>query len=424
MKKFSLILGLALFAFSRSLASAGTVTIQNEFLRIDYDDKADSFSVTPVSSGGAPIAAAIKDMSLGTYGPGPATCTSIQDAVFGTGQAIQFGDPMGESAEIELFPGIPFGILKTAWVFNGSKEDTGNHVLHVIERVPVATFFPDLNTSAARLVIRGTGGLHDAQEYATQTPTWMESLWDKFMRRSYHQPGGSYEWLTIADPKTGAGIVAGFLSQNRATGVLKPMFDANGLFVQARNEFGQLQVALGEPVGTETFAFGCFSDVRFGLEKYADVVAKTDKIKLPPQPAGYCTWYAEQHGGSSDEKSLDDLSDFIAKNLQPFGMNFVQIDDGWQLGDSHGNGPNKNFTDSNPKGPYPSGMKATADKIKSDDLTPGLWFIPFGGTFDDPWFADKQDLFMKAKDGKPFLPRHDQSRRARLPQRHRQQHRP
>src|SRR6201999_4534019 len=34
--------------------------------------------------------------------------------------------------------------------------------------------------------------------------------------------------------------------------------------------------------------------------------------------------------------------------------------------------------------------------------TPGLWFMRFAGTFDDPWFASRQDLFAKHADGKPY----------------------
>ena len=59
----------------------------------------------------------------------------------------------------------------------------------------------------------------------------------------------------------------------------------------------------------------------------------------------------------------------------------------------------RNFYDVNES--YASGMKATADKIKSASLVAGIWFKPFSGTSGDPWFADKQDLFA-TMDGKPY----------------------
>jgi hypothetical protein len=44
-------------------------------------------------------------------------------------------------------------------------------------------------------------------------------------------------------------------------------------------------------------------------------------------------------------------------------------------------------------------MKATADFIKADGLVPGIWFLPFSGSFTEPYFADKQDLFYKVGKG-------------------------
>ena len=116
----------------------------------------------------------------------------------------------------------------------------------------------------------------------------------------------------------------------------------------------------GQTVTTETLAIGYFDDVRLGLEAWANEVAIGRETHLPPEPAGFTTWYMEKNGGAADEKSLATLADFITKNLKPFGMDFVQIDDRWQSGKYTGNGPDKNFTAANPTGPYPSGMKAAA----------------------------------------------------------------
>jgi hypothetical protein len=47
-------------------------------------------------------------------------------------------------------------------------------------------------------------------------------------------------------------------------------------------------------------------------------------------------------------------------------------------------------------------MKAAAENIAKFDLVPGLWFIPFAGNYKDPFFKDRQDLFVKTTDGKPY----------------------
>jgi hypothetical protein len=99
---------------------------------------------------------------------------------------------------------------------------------------------------------------------------------------------------------------------------------------------------------------------------------------------------------------LPKLVEFAARELKPFGFDFIQLDDGWQAGESHFSGPRKQFLNVN-KGAFPSGMKAAADGIQAAGLTPGIWFIPFAGDSQDPYFAPHHDWFIKRKrDGKPF----------------------
>ena len=117
-------------------------------------------------------------------------------------------------------------------------------------------------------------------------------------------------------------------------------------------------------------------------------------------PTGYCTFYSEKHGGASDEKHVVELAEFAAKNLKPYGFEFLQIDGDWQLGVGS-NGPPKNFLQTNPK-LFPHGMKAAADAIRRLGLTPGIWFMPFAGTYNDPCFAGHADWFVKRGDGKPY----------------------
>ena len=92
----------------------------------------------------------------------------------------------------------------------------------------------------------------------------------------------------------------------------------------------------------ETFAVGYFDDARArpgSLGRCRGQSAIT--IKLPPQPVGYCTWY---HAGAWNEKAIVKQTEIAAKELKPFGFNFMQIDDGWQDGLPKPTAPRKNFT--------------------------------------------------------------------------------
>jgi len=133
-------------------------------------------------------------------------------------------------------------------------------------------------------------------------------------------------------------------------------------------------------------------------------VARWYAIHLPPQPDGYCTWYSRPHGGCSNDRFVRELADFCAKRLAPYGFRFIQIDDGWQDGRSR-NGPRKVFCRHRPNGPFPDGMKPVADHLRGLGLVAGLWFMPFAGTHDDPFFADKQDWFVHTPQGAPYVSR-------------------
>jgi hypothetical protein len=384
--------GVLALALLSPVLRAATLSIENSTLRVTCDDATDTFSVARISDGKVFARAA-----LNLLNPVKAVTRQI-DADSATAVCEENVIDLSDSSGKDLLLGLDSRDLFTirATIKNGANSE------EIINQVPLVTFAPDITQPDAKLAIRGTGGLHAAREYAPRTHPWLHAIWDKISRNHYHPLGGSYEWLAVADPQTRAGIVAGFLTQNRATGVLVPKFDGDKLSVEARSEFGQLHLAPGQTVQTETLTLGYFDDVRLGLEGYAKQLALWHQVHLPPQPAGCTTWYMEKNGGAGDEQSLGTLSDFMAKNLKPYGMSFLQIDDRWQAGQDTGNGPDKNFTASNPRGPYPSGMKATADKIRADGLTAGLWFLPFSGDYKDSWFADKQAFFVKTKDGKPY----------------------
>ncbi len=214
---------------------------------------------------------------------------------------------------------------------------------------------------------------------------------------AHARPLGSYAHIAVVEPSSRRGTVLAWLTHDRASGLLFLKREGDKLFVEPRLDFGNLRLEPRQSLTLETLLHGHFDDARLGLEAYADAVAAHYKIKLRPQPTVYCSWY---HAGSSNERQLARNAEFAARHLAPFGFSVVQIDDGWQAGQK-GNGPKKNFTTHNPTGPYRSGMKKTADHVRSLGLVPGLWFMPFAGNAADPFFADKQHLFA-TKDGKPY----------------------
>ncbi len=205
---------------------------------------------------------------------------------------------------------------------------------------------------------------------------------------------GSYMWIAMVNAGSRNGVVGGWVTTDRGSGIV--LTDKQTML--PRVDYGRLLLQPNQSEALETFAIGYFDDARFGLEAYADAIAKIYTIKLPPMPTVHCTWYVDR---ASNQETMKARTEFVSAELKKFGLNVMQIDDGWQLGKSK-NGPNKVFVGHNPAGCYKDGMRAIADVITGQNLVAGIWLMPFTGTYNDPWFADKQHWFAKRSDGKPF----------------------
>jgi hypothetical protein len=101
--------------------------------------------------------------------------------------------------------------------------------------------------------------------------------------------------------------------------------------------------------------------------------APIDKTKFPLPPSGWCSWYFFYQEINESEIKL--IAKWIAENLKDFGLQYVQIDDGWQ-GAGHGLGENRDWSTINNR--FPGGMDGLASYIKSLGLKPGIWLAPHG----------------------------------------------
>lgn len=87
-------------------------------------------------------------------------------------------------------------------------------------------------------------------------------------------------------------------------------------------------------------------------------------------PMVWCSW--PSYYSKVTEKDMVQNADWIAKNLKPYGFEYVQLDDGYDRGPAGqhwwiGHWDKKKF---------PHGPKWLARYIKSKGLHPGLWLVP------------------------------------------------
>ena len=327
----------------------GAIVLSNGLLEVWFDKASGGLTARAAQAKGK---AFITGARLSDTG-GEASVVSVRDGL-GAGRAIEVKYKSGGADRVALYPGVPFVCFKPRLHNAGKQAKTVN-------RITPASVTIDLGKDLEDLRVLGCDGLTDAAKKRT-----------------------SYSFLAVADPKTRAGVAAGWLTHNRGSGIVLSAPDGKAIRIDGRSEYGNLRIDPGKTADGETFAVGYFADTLDGLEAYADAAAKATRIKLSPVTSGYCTWY---HARALDEKRMAELADFCGKHLTKFGFAVLQIDDGWQIS-------GRDFTTHNGRGKYSSGMKPMADKIRAAGMRAGIWFIPFGWDHKREVFKDHQDWFV------------------------------
>ncbi|HOX39449.1 MAG TPA: alpha-galactosidase [Candidatus Brocadiia bacterium] len=333
-----------------SIGGTSMRAIENNGLIVSYDPQS---GVASLSRKGAPL---LSDIRL--PGAGPARAGEVADNL-GKGITLTIEHPSGDATILSLYDSLPFLIVR-AELRNTGREP------RVVENLVGLSASLNLRRPPAEIRTLSCEGASSAEG-------------DK----------ASYSFLAFSDPETRVGIVSGWLTHNRGSGIVFSKQSGDSLAITNRCEYGKLRLAPGQAEKGELFAIGGFDDAFDGLEALADAIAKANNITLPPAPSGYCTWY---HAGCLDEIRMALLAEFCDANLKKFGFDFLQIDDQWQLS-------GRDYTTHHPTGAYRSGMKSTADKIASGGFRAGIWFIPFGWDPNCPALKEHHDWFVKRPDG-------------------------
>ena len=357
-----------LFLFGAVLAR-GQLVISNATTQVNFNPASGLFSVMDFASGRTFVSQGNFNETNGT-----AAIIAVTNATFGQGRAIQFSHSDGNSDVIMLYSNVPFALFQST-LANGSAQTVVSNKIHTL------TALVDLSEPAGNLKTMGTGGL-----------------------LSPSSNPGSYEWLAVADPTNRNGVVSGWVTDDRGSGVVFGKVNGNLVQMDAQIDYGRLQFLPGQTNALEIFALGYFDDARVGLETWADEIARVYDIHLPPQPDGYCTYPSSPNGGASSPAAVAQLTDFVKTNLEAFGFSMIQIDAGWQGGitttNGSNHGPTRVFTEYTNN--YSAGVKPTADYMLTNGITPGIWFEPFAGTSDDPYFTNHEDWFVETTNGTPY----------------------
>lgn len=350
-------------------------TIENQMYKVVYDHLAGKFSISDQKNNSA-------FMQNVTFCENPKASVVIlySDKYYGLGKKIELTAISGSKYSISLFDSIPFVIFKSS-IKNASSEEIK------IENINIVTADVHMDYETNILKSFGTGGPKAVEEYI------------------------SYSYLGVVEPESRNGVVSGWMTHEKASGIVRTDTVDGTVKLTGRMECGKMVIKPGEASELDVFAMGYFEDARLGFEAYADTIKDMFRIKLPPIPTLYCTWYDTAPGrkwGEADEEYFKQQADFAVENLVQYGFNVMQIDDKWQLGFKYpdavkNGGPKKLFYAHDPDGIYPNGMKVVADYLKERGLTAGLWLMPFAADQNEPFFKERMDMLVKLENGEPHV---------------------
>ncbi len=174
----------------------------------------------------------------------------------------------------------------------------------------------------------------------------------------------------------------------------------NELVYDQQLAFEGKPIAPGESLESEpTYVDPLAPDPLTGLEDYADAVAAWQSFEVwtqrdggRPVPNGWNSWSGSSGSGglgtNIDEQILSENLDVMAREFEPFGVDYFQIDDGYQEKDGDWFARTDRF---------PSGMPALTKKITDDGLLPGIWISAFTVDNASKLAADHPDWLL----GKP-----------------------
>lgn len=213
-------------------------------------------------------------------------------------------------------------------------------------------------------------------EFAYPSPKRIRSCWNTGVFGGYDQEG----------------LVCGFIENSTGLGQLILGRTGSGdlsLFVESVFADGT-ELGPGQMISAGTFVFHVGQDPYKALEGYADIMGIAYNARHHSIVNGWCAWFYT-YEWISEEEVLRNAA-HAARYLKPFGLEYIQIDEGFQRYHGEWEGNER----------FPHGMKWLADRIKDYGLKPGIWLAPYIISEPTEVFRKHPDWLLKNADGEPM----------------------
>lgn len=207
------------FAMLACLGRAGAAgSVQNEHLRVSWQEQDGTFSVLHRDTGREFVVGGVAGSEKGEVEVGRA------EASLGRRRALTVSHPDGSRDRLMLFPDLPF-VVFTSDLHNGGDESA------TVEKVRRISCPLSPGVPPDRLRAYGTAGLTRPDEHS-----------------------GSYTYLAVVEPESRAGVVSGWLTHRRGSGVVFSDVRDGRVVLEGQIDYGNLRLGPGETERTELFA--------------------------------------------------------------------------------------------------------------------------------------------------------------------------
>jgi melibiase-like protein len=185
------------------------------------------------------------------------------------------------------------------------------------------------------------------------------------------------------------GVVLGYLESTLALGlVLAARTGEDEISFVGESVYAPpITLRPGQSIGSNRFVLNAAASPYAALEQYAEAMGTLQSARTRSIVNGWCSWFYTLAEVSEDEVLRN--SEFAARCLRPFGLEYIQIDEGYQRshGDWEGNAR------------FPHGMQWLAERIKEHGFKPGLWLSPYVISDQTEVFRQHPDWLVRRRDG-------------------------
>jgi alpha-galactosidase len=305
--------------------------------------------------------------------------------------AVRTRDPLGEAQqlivrsaddrrELDLELRVALYEQRAAVVIELGARNVSAQPLNVHQLDPVCALRREggaLHWAETTKILTNGAMYYDAgavADFAVPSAEPVRSWWNVGLFRGYQREGLACGHLTN---QTALGKV---LAQREADGTVSIIAES----VLTRG----LMLAPGGEVTSTRFLLNLAPDPYTALEDYAGAMGKLLQGRVHSVLNGWCEWFFAYEQVSEEEVLRN--AEFAARVLRPYGLEYIQLDEGFQRWHGEWEGNDR----------FPHGMKWLADRIRALGLRPGIWLAPYVISEPTDVFQQHPEWLLRHPDGR------------------------